>query len=181
MISQTVEYSLRAIVTIAQNEGVPCTSLKISALTQVPAPYLSKLMQWLVRAELVTSKRGLHGGFVLTKQPTELTIWDVVQAVEPSKRILECPLGIHGTNLCPLHRRLDDALAMVEESLKASTIAELLDEPGAPTPLCREPVVQLDISMVEPKEPPKKEPTKEPPTKEPPTKEPPKKGPAEES
>ena len=73
MISQTVEYALRAIVTIAQHNGAPCTAQRISVITQVPAPYLSKLMQGLVRAKLVTSKRGLHGGFVLTKPSSDLT------------------------------------------------------------------------------------------------------------
>ena len=91
MISHTVEYALRAIVTIAQHDGVPCTAQTISSITQVPAPYLSKLMQGLVRADLVTSKRGLHGGFVLTKDPAELTIWEIVDAVEPIKRHSRVP------------------------------------------------------------------------------------------
>jgi Rrf2 family protein len=140
MISQTVEYALRAIVTIAQHEGVACTAQKISAITQVPAPYLSKLMQGLVRAKLVTSKRGLHGGFVLTKEPTELTVWEVVDAVEPIKRIRECPLGIgsHDGTLCPLHRRLDHAMELVEDSFRATTVAELLSQSGGVTPLCEQ-------------------------------------------
>ena len=41
MISQTVEYALRAVVTIAQHDGAPCTAAKISMITKVPAPYLS--------------------------------------------------------------------------------------------------------------------------------------------
>ncbi|MCP4190035.1 MAG: Rrf2 family transcriptional regulator [Planctomycetaceae bacterium] len=140
MISQTVEYALRAIVTIAQHEGVPCTAQKISAITQVPAPYLSKMMQGLVRASLVTSKRGLHGGFVLMKEPTELTILEVVDAVEPFKRIRECPLNIdtHSGTLCPLHRRLDNAMEMVENSFRDTTVADLLAQPGSVTPLCEE-------------------------------------------
>jgi Rrf2 family protein len=140
MISQTVEYALRAIVTLAQHEGTPCTAQKISAITQVPAPYLSKMMQGLVRANLVTSKRGLNGGFVLVKEPTELTIWEVIDAVEPFKRILECPLdiGSHDGTLCPLHRRLDNAMAMVEDSFRNTTVAELLSQSGSVTPLCEE-------------------------------------------
>ena len=140
MISQTVEYALRAIVTIAQHNGAPCTAQKISAITKVPAPYLSKMMQGLVRANLVTSKRGLHGGFVLTKDPSELTIWAVVDAVEPLKRIRECPLGIgsHEGTLCPLHRRLDSAMALVEESFRDTTVADVLTQPGSVTPLCEE-------------------------------------------
>ena len=49
MISQTVEYALRAVVAIAQNHGQSCTAERIAQITQVPAPYLSKLMQLLVR------------------------------------------------------------------------------------------------------------------------------------
>ena len=140
MISQTVEYALRAIVTLAQHRDAPCTAQKISAITHVPGPYLSKLMQGLVRAQLVTSRRGLHGGFVLIKEPHELTIWDVVDAVEPIKRIRECPLGIasHGARLCPLHRRLDQALEMVERSFRETTVAEVMAQPGSSTPLCEE-------------------------------------------
>ncbi|MCA9229993.1 MAG: Rrf2 family transcriptional regulator, partial [Planctomycetales bacterium] len=114
MISQTVEYALRAIVTIAQHEGRPCTARQISEITQVPAPYLSKLMQGLVRSSIVRSQRGLHGGFVLAQEPGTLTIWNVVDAVEPFRRIHTCPLGIdsHGAKLCSLHRRLDEAMAL---------------------------------------------------------------------
>jgi Rrf2 family protein len=140
MISQTVEYALRAIVTIAQHDGQPCTARKISEITQVPAAYLSKLMQGLVRGGLVHSQRGLHGGFVLTKKPQDLTIWDVVDVVEPVKRIHDCPLGIqsHGSQLCPLHRRLDTAMATIETMFRETTVAGLLSQPGSVTPLCEE-------------------------------------------
>lgn len=150
MISQTVEYALRAIVTIAQHDGQPCTAQQISKITQVPAPYLSKLMQGLVRAGLASSQRGLHGGFALAKSADELTIWEVVDAVEPFQRILDCPLGIesHGGTLCPLHRRLDRAMATVEEQFRGTTIADMLAEPGAVTPLCEEnKVVQLNANL----------------------------------
>ena len=154
MISQTVEYALRAIVTIAQHAGQPCTSQKISEITQVPAPYLSKVMQGLVRADLVVSKRGLHGGFVLTKSALELTIWEVIDAVDPFKRIHECPLGIesHDGTLCPLHQRLDNAMASVEKSFRSTSVAELLAQPGKVTPLCEVPnsgVVGLEANLPE--------------------------------
>lgn len=138
MISQTVEYSLRAVATLAQNGSEPCTAKKISEITKVPGPYLSKLMQGLVRAGLVQSQRGLHGGFVLARSPETLTIWDVVDAVEPFQRIHTCPLNIrsHSATLCPLHRKLDDAMAMVETSFRETTLAELLADPESVTPLC---------------------------------------------
>ena len=77
----------------------------------------------------------------LVKTPEELTILEVVNAVEPIVRIESCPLGLksHGKQLCPLHRRLDNALASVEESFKKTTLSELLAEPTNSHPLCEEP------------------------------------------
>ncbi len=141
MISQTAEYALRAVVFLAAHGGAAQTAQQISAGTRVTAGYLSKVMQNLSRAGLVHSQRGLHGGFTLASAPEELTVLDIVQAVDPIRRIRTCPLGIKDhISLCPLHRRLDDAIQLVETALKQSTIAELLVEPdrarGVPVPLC---------------------------------------------
>jgi len=141
MFSQTAEYALRAVVWLASRQGKPQTAQQIAQATQVPAGYLAKLMGGLSRAGLVHSQRGLHGGFTLVRPAGKLSVLDVVQAVDPVRRIRSCPLGIKGhINLCPLHQRLDRAVAMVEKALGESTIAELLREPnpsrGIPVPLC---------------------------------------------
>jgi Rrf2 family nitric oxide-sensitive transcriptional repressor len=141
MFSQTAEYALRAVVYLAAEGGEPRTAQQIAAATRVPTGYLAKVMQSLSRAGLVHSQRGLHGGFTLTRPPRELTVLDVLGAVDPIRRIRGCPLGVKGhVNLCPLHRRLDQAIGMVEDALRRSTIAELLTEPskarGIPMPLC---------------------------------------------
>jgi Rrf2 family transcriptional regulator, nitric oxide-sensitive transcriptional repressor len=137
MFSQTVEYALRAMVYLADQTG-PRTTPQIAEVTQVPAPYLAKVMQSLNRAGLVKSQRGVHGGFRLARPSEELTIWDIVQGVEPIRRIRSCPLSLeaHRNVLCPLHKRLDDALAGVEKAFRASTLAELLAEPTTSKPLC---------------------------------------------
>lgn len=138
MISQTLEYALRAIVAIAQQRGQPCTAKRIAESTEIPLPYLSKLMQGLVRGGLVHSQRGLHGGFVLARPAKELSIWDVAEVVDPVRRIQHCPLKLHshGTKLCPLHRRIDDALAGTEAVFRGTTVAEMLQEAGDQLPLC---------------------------------------------
>jgi Rrf2 family protein len=141
MFSQTAEYALRAVVYLAAQGGEPRTAQQIAEVTRVPAGYLSKVMQALSRAGLVHSQRGLGGGFTLAVAPAGLTVLDVVQAVDPIRRIKSCPLGLKGhVNLCPLHRRLDQAIALVEKALRESSIAELLAEPspkkGIPIPLC---------------------------------------------
>jgi DNA-binding IscR family transcriptional regulator len=77
----------------------------------------------------------------LAKEPAELTILEVVNAVDPIQRIRECPLGLvaHGTHLCPLHRRLDNALKMVEDAFRETTLADVLAEPTQSVPLCNFP------------------------------------------
>jgi Rrf2 family protein len=141
MFSQTAEYALRAVVYLASQQGAPRTTQEIAQSTRVPSGYLSKVMQALGRKQLVQSQRGLHGGFTLARPAEELTVLDIIDAVDPIRRIHHCPLNIKGhINLCPLHRRLDNAMKLVEDALRESTIAELLVEPerarGIPIPLC---------------------------------------------
>src|SRR4051812_39066441 len=122
MVLQTPEYALRAVVHPAAPGGEPRTAQQIAEAPRVPAGYLSKVMQALGRARLAHSQRGLGGGFTLAVPAEELTVLDVVQAVDPIRRIKSCPLGLKGhVNLCPLHRRLDQAIGLVEKALREST------------------------------------------------------------
>ena len=146
MLSQTVEYALRAMVYLAANDEEPMPTEQIAERTKVPAPYLAKVLQNLTRKGLVRSQRGVRGGFLLAKPPEDITILDVVNAVDPIQRIRSCPLELksHGVRLCPLHFRMDRALAMVEDAFRKSTLAEILAEPTKSVPLCDFPTAQID-------------------------------------
>lgn len=141
MLSQTTEYALRLVVQLASQPGRPLTIPELARSTRIPEGYLAKVLRQLSRAGLVHSQRGPNGGSVLTRHPEELSILDVVQAVDPLRRIEVCPLGLrsHGANLCPLHRRLDQAIASVESSFRSSSVAELLSNPQGSFPLCEDP------------------------------------------
>ena len=138
MFSQTAEYALRVVAHLATTGGKAATTKEIAVATRVPEGYLAKVLQSLSRGGIVRSQRGPGGGSVLARTPEEITIYDVVQAVDPIRRITSCPLGLqsHGSVLCPVHRRLDDALALVERAFRDSTIAGLLAEPTRSKPLC---------------------------------------------
>lgn len=138
MFSQTVEYALRAVAYLAAQAPAARTTDQIAAATLVKRAYLSKVLQKLVSGGVVHSQRGVGGGMTLVKAPAELTILEVVNAVEPIGRIRECPLGLrsHGVRLCPLHKRLDDAMATVEAAFRDTTLAEVLNEPSPSVPLC---------------------------------------------
>jgi Rrf2 family transcriptional regulator, nitric oxide-sensitive transcriptional repressor len=130
MISRTAEYALRAVVYLAAgvNIGRPSQTVgEIATATRVPADYLAKVLGSLSRSGLITSQRGLGGGYRLARAADKISIYEVIQAVDPLQRIRECPLGLEEhVRLCPLHKRLDDAMALIEEQFRATTIAELL-------------------------------------------------------
>ena len=141
MLSQTTEYALRIVVQLASQGAEPVTIPELARTTRIPSGYLAKVLRQLSRAGLVHSQRGPNGGSVLLRPPEELTVLDVVQAVDPLKRIEVCPLGLrgHGANLCPLHRRLDQAVATVETAFRNSSVADLLGDPRGSRPLCEDP------------------------------------------
>ena len=138
MLSQTTEYALRAMVHLADQSEESLTTPQIAKATQVPVGYLAKVLGSLARAGLVRSQRGLHGGFVIALAPEQITVLDVINAVDPIQRITTCPLGLkaHGKRLCPLHKRLDNAMAQVETAFANSTLADLLADPSPSKPLC---------------------------------------------
>jgi len=140
MISQTAEYALRAAVHLSENLGTAQSTGQIAKGMKIPAGYLSKVLQTLTRAGIVRSRRGIKGGFSLTRPPERITALDVIQAVDPLHRIRKCPLGrpLHGKNLCPLHTRLDAAVALIEASFQACTLAELRGGPDGAPSVCKD-------------------------------------------
>jgi Rrf2 family transcriptional regulator, nitric oxide-sensitive transcriptional repressor len=138
MFSQTVEYALRAVVHLAMKAPEPQTTAAIAEATKVPISYLSKVLQGLRREQIVRLQRGIGGGVSLAREPSKLSILDVVNAVEPMQRIKTCPLELkaHGKRLCALHSRMDDSLKQMENAFASTTLEELLQERNPSKPLC---------------------------------------------
>ncbi len=143
MFSATMEYALRATVYLAAQDGKPCVNHEIAAAVQVPADYLAKVLQNLRRAGIVQSRRGLKGGFVLSRPASEITVLEVVNSVDPVPRILQCPLGLkeHRHQLCPLHEKMDEAAAMIEKIFSENTIEQMVMNTGTD----KDPRKKLDV------------------------------------
>jgi Rrf2 family protein len=137
MLPKTAEYALRAVVWLASDCALPHSADQIAHATKIPRRYLHRVLQSLVRAELLRSQPGPRGGYALVRPPEELTLLDVVRAVGGVERIHDCPLGLEThTTLCPLHRELDNAYASVEAAFGRVTVAQVIQQQGVPTPLC---------------------------------------------
>lgn len=140
MISKTAEYALRAVTCLAANEEKALSADVLAEKTKVPRRYLTRVMQDLAAVNLVGSRSGPGGGYLLAKSIDELTILDVVNAVSPLERIKSCPLGLDShKSLCPLHAELDKAYAATEAAFAAVTLKQLVESTSPIVPLCEVP------------------------------------------
>ncbi len=146
MISQTVDYALRAVVFLGNQPGKSCTTAQLADEIDAPPGYLAKVMIGLSRAEIVRSQRGPNGGCTLARDPSGLTILEVVNAIDAFHRISVCPLGraAHSGGLCPLHRRMDNVMAAAELAFDQTSLGEILEEPGL---LCTLPCVFEPVNL----------------------------------
>jgi Rrf2 family transcriptional regulator, nitric oxide-sensitive transcriptional repressor len=138
MYSQTAEYALRAMASLALRPDELVSTPEIASLTKVPVNYLAKVLQFLAASELITGRRGVGGGYKLARPASDVRLLDVINAVSPVARIESCPLGLpnHGPFLCPLHRRADQAAAAVIAIFEGVTLADLVNDPMSNRPLC---------------------------------------------
>lgn len=94
ILSRTGEYAIRAMSQLAllePEERLPGGEL--AELTQIPLPYLSKVMRRMVVAGLVDSRRGHHGGFALSWTPEEISVHEILSAVGESFDATHCVFG----------------------------------------------------------------------------------------
>jgi Rrf2 family protein len=137
MLSKTAEYALRVTVCLAQTPDQLATADELANVTHIPRRYLHKVVQDLVRGELVRSQPGPGGGYSIARAAKKITILNVVNAVAPLERIRRCPLGLSThAQLCPLHRELDKVYAETEKAFSRVTLDHLLRSTSAIVPLC---------------------------------------------
>ena len=99
-ISTKGRYGLRALIDIAQySEIEPVSISSISARQDISERYLEQLMALLKKAGLIKSIRGAGGGYVLAKDVSEISVGDVLRALEGNLEPVECA-AFHEEELC---------------------------------------------------------------------------------
>lgn len=128
-VSMKVDYGLRAMLVLAQSYGQRVLqSGEIAAQQQIPEPYLEQLLTTLRKAGLLRSRRGPRGGHFLAHPPSQITLDQVVSALEgtsPPVSCMEDPKECPNTPTCPqreLWAAVDEAAQKV---LKTTTLAQL--------------------------------------------------------
>ena len=91
MFSTKAEYGVRVLVALARRGGEEPTALaEIAAAEGLPLAYLEHVVARLRKGELVTSRRGARGGYLLAREPQDITMAEVVLALEGDIAPIEC-------------------------------------------------------------------------------------------
>lgn len=132
MLSKTAEYALRAVVAIATvQEDRPVLAREISAKGHIPNKYLSKVLRDLVHAGVLSSTRGIGGGFRLRKRAAKLKLMDVVKPFDDIPARSRCPLGhpkCSDEAPCAMHDQWRPVKDAFRTLLDDTTIAQLVEK-----------------------------------------------------
>jgi Rrf2 family cysteine metabolism transcriptional repressor len=125
-ISSRCEYAARAIVELARNprSEEPLTATYIAERRQIPEKYLVHILLQLKRAGLVRSVRGAQGGYLLARTPEDISLFDIVQAIDGP--ILD-PLPVDDSGGADLRAAWQRAAEGIAEVLRRTTVRDIVD------------------------------------------------------
>ena len=147
-LGKLTDYGLVLLTWLAKSEGVTLrTARELAAESGLPLPTVSRLLQELLRSGLLVSHRGIKGGYTLARPPREISVSDVIAALEGPVAITECSSEVSGIcdlePSCPIksnQRIINQVVRGVLERITLSHLIERLelttirDAQGKPVP-----------------------------------------------
>jgi Rrf2 family protein len=129
IFSKKCEYGLQAILYIAAHPpGETIPAEKISQALKIPREFVSKILQDLKVSGLIGSVKGKAGGFFLGKEPSQIKLIDIVEAIDGLEMFNSCVLGFPECSPeapCPVHNKWGALRDQAYQMLKAETLDQL--------------------------------------------------------
>jgi Rrf2 family transcriptional regulator, iron-sulfur cluster assembly transcription factor len=133
-LSRKADYAIRAALTLARHGDARLMSTTaIAEAGAIPPPFARHVLSGLARAGLVASKEGAGGGYRLARPPAQVSLLDVIEAVEGPLHSTRCVvrgLACSPQNPCVVHPEWAAAQAAMRTSLASSSLAGMLDGDG---------------------------------------------------
>jgi Rrf2 family protein len=131
-LTMTGEYAIRAMVFLSSlPSGTTAQISEISREWDIPENFLRKIVAQLAKSGLISSQRGMRGGVALARPAGQLTLIDVIEAVEGPMRLNKCVMSTQScsrSSWCPVHVVWCDAQEKLRASLMAQSLAGLAAE-----------------------------------------------------
>ena len=132
LLSKSCVYGLRASLFLASNQNRQYISIKeLSEKLDISFHFLTKILQQLTAVDLLESLKGPNGGVRLSKPGDEITLLDVVIAIDGDELFTECVLGLPGCGMekpCPFHNHWMDTRDDIREMLETNSLAKMAEE-----------------------------------------------------
>jgi len=132
LLSKSCVYGLRATLFLASNQNGKYTSIKeLSEQLDISFHFLTKILQQLTAVDLMESLKGPKGGVRLAKPGGEISLLDIVFAIDGEELLTECVLGLPGCDIekpCPLHDMWGKVREDIRQMLGSTSIAEMADK-----------------------------------------------------
>jgi FeS assembly SUF system regulator len=133
-LGKLTDYGLVIMTCIARNEGVPLRTARDLALeSKLPLSTVSKLLKELLQSGLLVSHRGIKGGYILARDPHEISLVEIIAAIEGPMALTECSTDITGLcnieSCCPIktnQRIINQAVRGVLERITLSDLVQPL-------------------------------------------------------
>ena len=129
-LSTRSRYGLRAMYDLAVHQDGPVALGSIARRQEISDAYLEQLFASLRRAGLVRSSRGAQGGYILSREPSQINIGEILNALEGSTSIADC-VGDEGCGdacFCPSHPVFAKIQKSIDDVLSSMTLQDMIEE-----------------------------------------------------
>lgn len=150
-LSRTVTYALKATIQLAQNTNsgpIPCS--RLASQGGMPERFLLQILRSLVTHGILKSTRGVDGGYVLFKEPQEVSLLDVIEAIEgPMTHDVVIGEGLPTQSRMRLSNVLEQVTDATLQKLSAVRLSDLVAKPDEMDPTCQPAAVNATVSRVD--------------------------------
>jgi Rrf2 family protein len=130
LIKSDTDYAMRMLINLAlRGDSTPVTASILVEGQNIPVDFAYKILQKLRRAGLLKSYKGVNGGFILAKEPDQISLLQVVEAVQGHMTIRPCLLGDDNCTSekpCPVSLKLQKLQENFDSEMHGITLAEIL-------------------------------------------------------
>jgi Rrf2 family protein len=126
--SSGCEYAIRACTHLAAQPDALVPLRDLTSEESIPAPFVGKILQSLVRAGILRSVKGPGGGYGLARSPHRISLVNVMAAVDGTRHLEVCALGLGPCSdeaTCPLHDAFKPLRQAIRSYLDSTTLADM--------------------------------------------------------
>jgi len=132
MFSKACEYGIRALTVIAEagKENRKIGIKELCKAANTPESFTAKILQNLVKRDIISSQKGPTGGFYISKDLNKITLYDIVEAIDGKAIFNKCGLGLTQCNAkkpCPLHTKFEVVRDELNAMCKNNTLQDLVE------------------------------------------------------